>query len=52
METLDDMVLSVDDVARVLKLLSRDGAPDRRAAHDLIRSGAIRPVDHDAPISR
>lgn len=45
-------VHSLNSAAIVLDLLKRNGDPYRAAVHQLIRSGAIRLVDPDAPITR
>lgn len=39
-------------VATILQLLSRNGEPNRRAVHELIRSGRLRLVDPEQPIQR
>lgn len=45
-------VQSCTDVAIILKLHRRNGDPNRRAVHALIRSGAIDVVDPTQPIHR
>ena len=46
------LVLSINDVARHLRLLRRNGEPNRRAVHELIRSRALRVVDDTQGIQR
>lgn len=45
-------VQSCTDVALILKLFRRNGEPNRRAVHDLIRSGAIAIIDPTQAIHR
>lgn len=45
-------VHSINDTARILGLIRRNGEPYRAAVHELIRKGAIRLVDPDVPIQR
>jgi hypothetical protein len=45
-------VLTIDEVARRLNLLRREGEPNRRAVHELIRNGKLRIVDADTPVQR
>lgn len=43
---------SITATAIILGCRRRNGDPDRRVVHQLIRSGAIRLVDPDQPIQR
>lgn len=45
-------VQSCSDAAHILKLYRRNGEPNRRAVHSLVRSGAIAVVDSSQPIHR
>lgn len=45
-------VHSISSAAIVLDLRRRNGEPYRAAVHALIRSGAIRLVDPDQPVTR
>lgn len=45
-------VHSISSAAIVLDLRRRNGEPYRAAVHSLIRSGAIRLVDPDQPVTR
>lgn len=45
-------VQSINSTAIILHLRRRNGEPNRRAVHDLIRSGAIRVIDPSQPIQR
>lgn len=45
-------VQSINSTAIILQLRRRNGEPNRRAVHELIRSGAIRVIDPAQPIQR
>lgn len=45
-------VQSISNAARILGLMRRNGEPNRRVVHDLIKVGAIRLVDPGQPIQR
>jgi hypothetical protein len=45
-------VQSINDTARILFPPLRNGDPNRRAVHDLIRSGAVAVIDETQPIQR
>lgn len=45
-------VQSITNAARILQLFRRNGEPNRRAVHELIRSGVLRQVDSGQPIQR
>lgn len=52
-ELLDSApVHTASDVAIILRFLRRNGEPNRRAVHELIRSGAIRVIDPSQPVQR
>lgn len=45
-------VQSITDAAIILRLIRRNGEPNRRAVHDLIKSGAIAIIDPTQAIHR
>lgn len=45
-------VHSISESALILGLRRRNGEPNRRTVHELIRTGSVRLVDPDQPIQR
>lgn len=43
---------TIGDTAVILGLRRRDGTPNRRAVHELIRDGGLRVVDPEQPVTR